>query len=826
VGKASSVSGTGPWTWSCSGSDGGRAASCSATKAAPPVAAAPSASGTTIPSASQIVDGSANLWTIAGGVVDKNGTPAGSSSNVALLLYDNNIIYQETNTGSWSSWNGSTWVASSDPRVVVNPINGACGASNGLSLTSAPTGGLCSTGAASAVTGSGPWTWSCGGSNSGTTASCSAKLTVVASSTASPSGTTIPSATYITDANANVWSICATPGGPPISQGAACVNQQYASASAGVNTILYYKGQIYIGTIYGSWWSWTNSAWVMLPGGDPRGATAGSGGTGGGGTGGGTGGGGTTGGASGVLVGDTNRPNNSTFVLGEPVTLTFTSVGDSSSTLNLSIVDEHGNSVASATVPVTNGVATYSAPSSKLGYYRVNASLGDGATMSMLGTRPAGFITYAVVPDPSTRVNYGDALSHFGMEGGFAAAQGAIIPYLGLRYMLSSAGGWTLLEPNGPGQFAAGYAAAKASGQVYPAQSPVMNAVVYNGTPWPTFSVPEITTASLPSWAGPLGGTAGTLCNQFGALNAAGVAGLPGFASALASEVAADYATQTAHYYQVTWEPESPWCYGGSPAQLVQYYQLVYSALHDADPKALVMGPTIFPGDDAYQTAGLYAAGLGNYLDAFSIHPYVNFPPETSGLATTIRTEMSTAATHVGHSIPFGATEYGFTSGSIGELNEALGDVRETIILIGEGFKFAITFYPADFWNSSPTETGNTFGYYWNLDPNIDWGTDKIGPKPAVPAYAAMTYLLDGTTTEGPVANLSGTQVGYRFQRNGTTVLALWDYQSAASSVNLPTPAETVQICDWMGNCTNTASSGNLNVTLGAAPVYIIGKNL
>jgi hypothetical protein len=51
---------------------------------------------------------------------------------------------------------------------------GICGAVNGQSLSSAPTSNLCSAGTASAVSGSGPWTWSCAGSNGGTTASCSA----------------------------------------------------------------------------------------------------------------------------------------------------------------------------------------------------------------------------------------------------------------------------------------------------------------------------------------------------------------------------------------------------------------------------------------------------------------------------------------------------------------------------------------------------------------------------------------------------------------------------------------------------------------------------
>jgi hypothetical protein len=56
------------------------------------------------------------------------------------------------------------------------PINGACGSANGVAVNSAPTSGLCSAGTASSVSGSGPWHWSCAGSNGGSTAMCLASL--------------------------------------------------------------------------------------------------------------------------------------------------------------------------------------------------------------------------------------------------------------------------------------------------------------------------------------------------------------------------------------------------------------------------------------------------------------------------------------------------------------------------------------------------------------------------------------------------------------------------------------------------------------------------
>lgn len=55
-------------------------------------------------------------------------------------------------------------------------INGACGPANGVVVSSTPSAGLCSAGSNSAVSGTGPWSWSCLGSRGGTTALCSAPL--------------------------------------------------------------------------------------------------------------------------------------------------------------------------------------------------------------------------------------------------------------------------------------------------------------------------------------------------------------------------------------------------------------------------------------------------------------------------------------------------------------------------------------------------------------------------------------------------------------------------------------------------------------------------
>jgi prepilin-type N-terminal cleavage/methylation domain-containing protein len=58
------------------------------------------------------------------------------------------------------------------------PIVGSCGSANGFSFYTAPTENLCSSGTASPISGSGPWSWNCTGAYTGGDASCTASLKV------------------------------------------------------------------------------------------------------------------------------------------------------------------------------------------------------------------------------------------------------------------------------------------------------------------------------------------------------------------------------------------------------------------------------------------------------------------------------------------------------------------------------------------------------------------------------------------------------------------------------------------------------------------------
>lgn len=148
VGTASTVSGTGPWTWTCSGQNGGADDACTASLDPGPV-----------------VNGFC-------------GPAHGVDVSIAPTtdLCSNGSATAVAGSGPWT-WDCQGSNGGSDANCSANVlpvVNGACGTANGTFVATAPTTDLCSTGTASAVGGTGPWNWTCDGSGGGTTASCSA----------------------------------------------------------------------------------------------------------------------------------------------------------------------------------------------------------------------------------------------------------------------------------------------------------------------------------------------------------------------------------------------------------------------------------------------------------------------------------------------------------------------------------------------------------------------------------------------------------------------------------------------------------------------------
>ncbi len=149
------------------------------------------------------------------------------------------------------------------PAFTLPALAGACGSANGQHFTAAPTANLCTIGTASAVTGNGPWVWSCAGYMGGASATCAAKPSPVAGMCgASSNGKLFASApatglcdkgkaSAVTGSGPWNWACAGTNGGADASCSAyKGVMRQVSVYYAEKGGIVSYVGDFYLGGYY------------------------------------------------------------------------------------------------------------------------------------------------------------------------------------------------------------------------------------------------------------------------------------------------------------------------------------------------------------------------------------------------------------------------------------------------------------------------------------------------------------------------------------------------------------------------------------------------
>src|SRR6185369_9167304 len=196
TGTTSAVAGSGPFAWTCAGSNGGTTASCSAQLQAPPADTTPptvvsvdTSNATSSNSFAFTVTFTEEVTAVTSGIrIDTYHGIATVSGSVVTIRFDQvtpdkDQVYTLTiPAGTFKDAAGNLNDLYTAPVTFANgrippppPVNGACGIANGSAFDTTPTTDLCSAGTASVVTGVGPYYWSCAGSNGGTTATCSAQ---------------------------------------------------------------------------------------------------------------------------------------------------------------------------------------------------------------------------------------------------------------------------------------------------------------------------------------------------------------------------------------------------------------------------------------------------------------------------------------------------------------------------------------------------------------------------------------------------------------------------------------------------------------------------
>jgi hypothetical protein len=233
----------------------------------------------------------------------------------------------------------------------------------------------------------------------------------------------------------------------------------------------------------------------------------------------------------------------------------------------------------------------------------------------------------------------------------------------------------------------------------------ILEKAVLREKPWKVYTLPYLFFA--PKWAV----IPETFKYVTGALTPEGEKAWRNYCREVGRAYSENYPDRKEDIYQITWEPVYPWGFKGTDEQLIKIYEIAYKALHEVDPKAVVIGPTGagITIRDLKWNANLFRKGLGKYLDGFSIHPYFSIHPERDGLIKNIRDLKEMIYHYTGKHLPMFGTEQGYTTkgNPAKELIQAQGLIRQNLIMLGEGFRFNFVFYIEDY-----PGVGQGYGYY------------------------------------------------------------------------------------------------------------------
>uniref|UniRef100_E1T8F5 Uncharacterized protein n=1 Tax=Burkholderia sp. (strain CCGE1003) TaxID=640512 RepID=E1T8F5_BURSG len=562
---------------------------------------------------------------------------------------------------------------------------------------------------------------------------------------------------------------------------------------------------------------------------------------------------------------DTPGDGTRLFAASRPFSLVFTTRAPQSDTLNWQIRDTWNVVRASGSFNVAAGAisSTLSCTSTVAGYFAVSASLQAArGQLESRGTRPAGIATFGVLPDtaaalPAVRFPYQD-LHRFGGQGTAYLAPGQhccdgdgyrpVYTALGLTWANDNRN-WYMEEPDKSGTFD------PATKQLAPylQRGDIMRLIQLDG---------------IPKWASPTS----TQTHSYAPTSLAQMKEYMAKVGTESNRVRSTYfPTQRDNYYQVTWEPDAdgglPW--RDSDANFIAMYKAVWEGIHRTDPHAVVMGLTYssVQGNVKWMRR-LGPLGIGRYMDGMSVHGYYDIgttpshPPERmadprnegtvpGALAASMRALRHEMRQYLRPGAPLFVTETGI-SYDIGQsygksypnadvlYAQAAVVARTHLILLGEGADMTYVFYLADMPDAAPG-----YGLFFELEhPKGAYGPTRISPKPAALAVAAMTRIVDGTNTLGPLKGLPNGIYAYAFRRlgGGKVVTALWthdnDKWSSKSGFNAGQSAEyrlrvdargtsgEVTALDMMGNASIIPyRDGVANLTLSPAPIYVVSNN-
>jgi len=262
-------------------------------------------------------------------------------------------------------------------------------------------------------------------------------------------------------------------------------------------------------------------------------------------------------------------------------------------------------------------------------------------------------------------------------------------------------------------------------------------------------------------------------------------------------------------YYEV-WNEPVPYAYWmGTLDDVVKLHEVTYKAIKKVQPDAVVLGPCPYTFKwDFLET--YFTLGGGKWIDHVVVHAYG--PPPDVEFAANIRRLRAMMRTHGLGDRGIFITEMGYPTPKYTEREQAQFLVRAYAYALSEGVRLL------------------TWHMLWDWSPGGDPGHAILRhdhtPRPAYPAYATLTRMLENARFVAPVKLPKPTQRGFRFTRRGHRIAVLWDTGDRPTRYDLADDAAELRVVDLMGGerALHPIKGQRFSLTLTGDPIYAIAR--
>jgi polysaccharide biosynthesis protein PslG len=241
-------------------------------------------------------------------------------------------------------------------------------------------------------------------------------------------------------------------------------------------------------------------------------------------------------------------------------------------------------------------------------------------------------------------------------------------------------------------------------------------------------------------------------------------------------------------------------------------------AIREAAPDEWYIGPGVSGMDFGFMER-CFQAGLLQYWDVVSFHPYRNTPPETAAADYRRLREIIARYAPPGKTVPILSSEWGYSElyPSLNPEKQTRYIVRETLTNLMNGLLVSIWYDWHDD-GTDPKETEHHFGTVYN----------DYRPKPTYTAAQTLATQLQGFHYNKRLALDSPDDYCLLFTNDTQQRLIVWTTNAMPHDVKLPASQGDFQIIDLLGK-QGAAHAGTqgLTLTLTEAPQYLIpqGRN-